>query len=49
MESFRIKISWRFGESRKNDNYPSFAAYPSGEFVKFLCEKYLPDRNQEEV
>ena len=32
-----------FADSRKNDKYQKFAAYTSCEFVKFLCEKILPE------
>lgn len=35
-----------FGNERKDDRFQAFAAYTSCEFVKFLCEKHLPDRNE---
>ena len=38
-----------FGNARKDDRFQKFAAYTSCEFVKFLCENHLPDRNVHEI
>jgi nucleoside phosphorylase len=32
-----------FADARKSDQYQKFAAYTSCEFLKFLCEKILPE------